>query len=174
MSNVTPESTKKLYCFWSDHTSFSTILYDFAHHPTPKQTANKAETAWPGRPTRSMLVVAGLWKLYRHGRPLRPLPQRPKTGKQHGLAGPTDLKNFTAFGLIILVFLRFSTISHTIQPPNRRPTKRKQHGPAGPREACWLWQACGSCIDMEDLCDLYHNAPKQGNSMAWPAQRTHF
>ena len=54
MSNVTPESTKKLYCFWSDHTSFSTILYDFAHNPTPKQTANKAETAWPGRPTRSI------------------------------------------------------------------------------------------------------------------------
>ena len=54
MSNVTPESTKKLSCFWSDHTSFSTILYDFAHNPTPKQTANKAETAWPGRPTRSI------------------------------------------------------------------------------------------------------------------------
>ena len=175
MSNVTPESTEKLYCFWSDHTSFSTILYDFAHNPTPKQTANKAETAWPSWPTRSifephfiprpcrtsrlnpvknhkvvvrycwlwqacgscrkkpfktgkqhglagffephfiprrcqtsrlnaskkiivivfwydnlMLVVAGFWKLYRHGRPLRPLPQRFKTGKQHGVAGPTD------------------------------------------------------------------------------------
>ena len=33
---------------------FSTILYVFAHNPTPKQTANKAETAWPGRPTRSI------------------------------------------------------------------------------------------------------------------------
>ena len=44
MSNVTPESTKKLYCFWSDHTSFSTILYDFAHKPTPKQTAHRVAT----------------------------------------------------------------------------------------------------------------------------------
>ena len=54
MSNVTPESTKKLYCFWSDHTSFSTILYDFAHNPTPKQTAHRVATFVASRTSKKL------------------------------------------------------------------------------------------------------------------------